>query len=116
MYVYISYVALQVLKKHYHSLWRSLPEDYMSSLTIVSAECKVSDEVLELITSYSTADQCNQELLNFIIFITRTDDNIMAFCNLMGKLITNPKLSRIVGALRKGTFTTIYVAGMHMCM
>ena len=105
MYVYLFIkLALQVLKKHYHSLWRSFPEDYMSSLTTVCAECRVSDEVIELITSYSTADQCNQELLNYIIFITRTDDNMMAFCKLMEKLITNPRLSRIASALRKGTY------------
>ena len=105
MCIYLT--ALQVLKKHYHSLWRSFPEDYMSSLTTVCAEYKVSDEIIELITSYPTADQCNQELLNFLVFITRTDDNVMAFCNLIGKLITNPKLSRIVSALRKGTSTTV---------
>ena len=75
----------------------------MATLATVCEECSVSDEVVELITSYSTPDQCNQEIMNYIIYITRGDDHMMAFCRLIEKLITNPQLSKIVGALRKGT-------------
>ena len=103
----ISYfLALEILKKHYPFLWRSLPEDYMATLATVCVECSVSNGVIELITSFSTPDQCNQEILNYIIYITRGDDHMMAFCKLMEKLITNPQLSKIVGALRKGTVWT----------
>ena len=96
-------LALEILKKHYPFLWRSLPEDYMATLATVCEECSVSDEVIELITSYSTPDQSNQEIMNYIIYMTGGDDHMMAFCRLMEKLITNPRLSKIVGALRKGT-------------
>ena len=76
----------------------------MSSLAVVCEECSVGDEIIELITSYPTPELSNQEMLNYIIFITRGDDLMMAFCRLMDKLITNPRLSKIVGALRKGMY------------
>ena len=42
-------------------------------------------------------------ILNYIIYITNGDQQMNAFCDLMAKLINNPKLSRVVGGLRKGT-------------
>ena len=75
----------------------------MASLATVCNECDVSDEAIELITSFSKPDHCNQEIVNYILCITTGDDHMMAFCKLMENLITNPRLSKIATALRKGT-------------
>ena len=97
-------LALEIIKKHYPFLWRSLPEDYMGTLATVCTECSVSDKAIDLITSFSKPDHCNQEIVNYIICMT-TDDYMMAFCGLMEKLITNPRLSKIAAALRKGAYS-----------
>ena len=95
--------ALAVLKKHYHALWRSFPDDHMITLTTLCGEFKVQDRAIEIITSCSTSEEANRTILNYIIYITNGDQQMNAFCNLMAKLINNPKLSRVVGGLRKGT-------------
>ena len=76
----------------------------MTTLAVVCTECSISDEVIELITSFSTPDYCNQEMLNYLIFVTSGDDRMIAFCRLMDSLITNPRLSKVVAALRKGMY------------
>ena len=110
--------ALAVLKKHYHALWRSFPDDHMITLTTLCGEFKVQDRAIEMITRCSTSEEANRTILDYIIFITNGDQQMNAFCNLMAKLINNPKLSRVVGGLRNGTsifgFVQMYAVLKYM--
>ena len=109
-------LALKILKKHYNSLWRSFPDDYMPTLTTMCEECKVSEGIIDLVTSYSTPERCNQEILDYIIFMTKGDEDIMAFSGLMGKFITDPRLSKIVNAFSKGTYIYVHKYICYVCM
>ena len=98
------YLALEVLKKHYNTLWRCFPDDYMLTLTTMCEVCTVGDGIPELITLLQTPEDCNQTILNYIISITKGDDQMMAFCNLMEKFINNTRFSKIISAFKKGTY------------
>ena len=105
--------ALAVLKKHYHALWRSFPDDHMITLTTLYEIFKISDDIIDMITSKPTFEEANQVMLNHMIFITNGDQQMNAFCDLMTRLINNPKLSRVTSNLKKGT--GVYVC-MYICM
>ena len=100
-----------MLKKHYHTLWRSFPDDHMITLTTLCGEFNVQGVAIEMITNCSTSEEANRTILDYIIFITNGDQQLNAFCDLMAKLINNPKLSRVVGSLRKGTYVVCAHAG-----
>ena len=100
---YILCSALAILKKHYHTLWRSFPDDHMMTLAIMCDSFTVHPEAIEMITRCRTSDEANRTILNYILFILKGDHQMMEFCNLMQKLINNPRLSKITGDLRNGT-------------
>jgi len=108
-YTYHCYsTALAVLKKHYHALWRSFPDDHMITLSTLCETFDVHSEAIEMITNKPTSEEANQVILNYIIFITKGDQQMNAFCDLMIKLINNPKLSKITKALKSGMYVCTY--------
>ena len=117
IHYYLDYcsVAIAVLKKHYHALWRSFPDDHMITLATLCGEFKIHDEAIEMVSTCSTSEGGNRTILDYIIFITNGEQQMNAFCDLMAKLINNPKLSRVVSSLRKGTYKH-YVHSFVVCM
>ncbi|XP_065903832.1 uncharacterized protein [Dysidea avara] len=97
--------ALAILKKHYHNLWRSFPDDHMMTLSTLCESFNVHPEAIEMVTACRSSDEANRTILNYIIFITKGDHQIMEFCNLMQKLINNPRLSKITSDLRSDCFS-----------
>ena len=84
-------------------MWRSLPDDRMITLTTFCQSCKnVDPDIVELVTVVPNSEQANQIILNYVIFILTGDQQMLAFCDLMQKLINNPALSKVVSALRLG--------------
>ena len=113
-YYVCTYLALEVLKKHYDTLWRCFPDDYMLTLTTMCEVCTVGDGIPELITLLPTPADCNQTILNYIISITKGDDQMMAFCNLMEKFINNARFSKIISAFKKGKYMQTHIV-MYVC-
>ena len=104
LYVFVLYcsTALTILKKHYHALWRSFPNDHMITLSKLCGIFRISDEIIDMITSKPTFEEANQVMLDYVIFITNGDQQMNAFCDLMAKIIDNPKLSKVTSNLKKG--------------
>lgn len=95
--------ALAILKKHYNALWRSFPDDHLVTLTVMCDECKnVDPHFTQVVASLQSLEQANKTMLNYIILIVNGDQQIMAFCDLMEKMINNPALSKVVSSLRTG--------------
>ena len=102
--------ALAILKKHHHALWKSFPDDHLITLTVLCDECKNADPyVIELVTSLQSPEQANKIMLDYIISIMTGDQQIIAFCDLMEKMINNPALSKIISALRTGTYVVTFI-------
>ena len=95
--------ALAVLKKHYHLLWRSFPDDHLVTLTSLCDHVKgVDPYIVNLVTDLSNSELANQIILNYVIVIMKGDQQMKGFCDLMENLINNPAMSKIVNALRIG--------------
>ena len=75
----------------------------MITLTTLCEIFKISDDIIDMITSKPTSEEANQVMLNYVIFVTNGDQQMNAFCDLMTKLIINPKLSRVTSNFKKGT-------------
>ena len=103
MYICGYSIALAILKKHYHALWRSFPDDHLVTLTVLCDECKnVDPDIIQSIASLQSSEQANKFMLDYVILILKGDQQLMAFCDLMEKMINNPALSKVVSSLRTG--------------
>ena len=80
----------------------------MITLTTLCGEFNIQGEAIEMITSCLTSEAANRTILDYIIFITKGDQQLNAFCDLMAKLINNPKLSRVVSGLRNGMYVGLH--------
>ena len=95
--------ALAILKKHYHALWRSLPDDHLVTLTVLCDECEnINPEITQMVATLQSSEQANEIMLDYVIVILKGDQQMMAFCDLMEKMINNPALSKVVSSLRTG--------------
>ena len=81
----------------------------MITLSTLCETFDVHPEAIETITSQPNSKEANQVILNYIIFITKGDQQMNAFCDLMIKLINNPKLSKITKILKSGMYICTYV-------
>ena len=96
--------ALAILKKHYHALWMSLPDDHLITLIVLSDVAKnLNPKLIQVVTTLRSPEHANQLMLDYVIFILKGDQQMMAFCNLIEKMINNPALSKVISALRTGT-------------
>jgi len=91
-----------LLKKHYESIWRSFPEDYMATLSTLCDIFKVDEDTVELITLLPTSEQSNRMMLDYILYIMKGEEKLMGFCDLIELLINNTRLSKVVTELRNG--------------
>jgi len=74
----------------------------MITLSTMCESFTVHSEAIEIITSCRSSEEANRTILDYIIYILKGDQEMMDFCNLMQKLISNPRLSKITSALRTG--------------
>ena len=96
-------LVLKVLKKHYQTLWRCFPDDYMTTITTMCQNCNVNEGILELIIGLQSPEECNRTILDYIIHMIKGDGDIMGLCGLMEKFIINTRFSKIVSEFKKGT-------------
>ena len=74
----------------------------MSTIATMCEQCTVGENIVELITSLPTPEECNRTLLDYVICVTKGDDELMAFCNLMEKFINNTRFSKIISEFKQG--------------
>ena len=74
----------------------------MTTLSTLCGAFNVQAEIIGKIVSCSSSEEANRMILDHVISITKGDHQMIAFCNLMEKLINNPQLSEIVNVLRSG--------------
>lgn len=91
-----------VLKRYYNFLWKNFPQDHLVSLGRFCKLVPLSDDIVDLIVSSSSPDEGNQKLLNICVVTIVKDKALLTFCDLVDKIIDNPKLSKIMKIFRDG--------------
>ena len=98
-----AYLGRLVLKRYYNFLWKNFPQDHLVSLGRLCKLVPLSDDVVDDIVSSSSSEEGNQKLLNICVVMIETDESLPRFCNLVDKIIDNPKLSKMMKIFRDGT-------------
>jgi len=93
--LYTTPIGVTALKKHYHNLLMTLPEDHMIT---VGRFCdfnmyKIPDEVLDQIVSSTNSQWSNELILNVIISATNNDYQLLGLSFLIERLATGAVLS-----------------------
>jgi len=101
--VAISGVA--VLKKHYCNLFKSLPDDFISTLEKLHGLVEIKEGVEDFVVSCGSPEQSNKKIIDLLIAATNgetlSDRNMLAFCDLMEAIVT-PEMMEVVHKLRNG--------------
>ena len=90
-----------MFKKHYHALWKALPEDYCVSLAKISELTSLQQSEIDLITNQSTSMAANKAILDLMISRKGSCKEMLDFCSLMEGVITD-RQQVVVERLRNG--------------
>ena len=99
LYLHSHSLGVAVLKKHYHTLLKSVPEDHMITLGRLSQTTELSDQTVNQVISCSSSEEANQMILDYIIVTIKCDSDLLEFCTTVEKLLEN---SAVVEPLRAG--------------
>ena len=95
-------VGRMVLKRYYNFLWKNFPQDHLVSLGRFCKLVPLSDDVVDLIVSSSSPEEANQKLLNICVVTIEKDKALLSFCDIVDKIIDNPKLSKMMKIFKDG--------------
>ena len=99
------------MKKYYFPLWRALPEDYMTSLSKISAQLPLRDDAVNLITSQTNSIGANKSILDVLIMFRGYDSDLIEFCSILEAVIGDEqKVAQVVEPLRQGWYTYVVYA------
>ena len=100
--MYACYIGRMVLKRYYNFLWKNFPQDHLVSLGRFCKLVPLSDDIVDMIVSSSSPEEGNQKLLNICVITVDKDKALLTFCDIVHKIIDNPKLSKIMKIFRDG--------------
>ena len=76
-----------MLKKHYHTVLKSLPKDHMTTLGRLSQSIELSDQTVDQVISCSSSEESNQQILDYLIVSIKSSDGLLDFCSSLEKLL-----------------------------
>ena len=95
--------AQEVLKKHYHNLWKAFPEDYFTSLARLSQLMPLEDRAVNHITNQPSTIGSRMAMLDVVILFKCSDAQLLDICSLMETIIGDEeKAAQVVEPLRIG--------------
>ena len=85
-----TYTGVTTLKKHYNNLLMSLPEDHMTTLGRFYDICiyKLHDGVVNQLVSSTDSQWPNKMMLNLLISVTKSDNQLLGLSFLIERLAT----------------------------
>ena len=89
-----------MLRSHYSTLVRSMPEDYMN--TIGKLESHLSGDHIGSILECKNVFTANQRILDCVIEQICTEQELLNFCDWFKDSVNAPLLSATVEIIRKG--------------
>ena len=105
-------IGFKVLRLHYSSLVRSMPDDYMN--TISKLEFHLSGDHIGSILECRDVFTANQRILDCLIEQICTEQELLNFCDWFSRIMNAPLLTTTVDNMKNGTYTYIYYYAAHM--
>ena len=97
LYICVSTVSS---KSHYSVLVRSMPNDYMN--TVSQLECHLTGDHIGSILECKDTVTANQRILDCLIEQINTKEGLLDFCNWLSAIINAPELTAAIKELNKG--------------
>jgi len=94
-------------------LWRNFPTDHMITLSTMCETFEIEAEFIGRIISCSSSEEANRIILDHAISISKGDNQIMTFCDLMEKMVNDPQLS---DALKTGLlkYNMVFICALEV--
>ena len=105
----ITITALAVLRKHYHMLLASLPEDHVTTIGILSENVEIDETFFNEMLSLTDHSVANEKILNAVILMVNRDTQIRGFSQLLKLLMKSDcRSSHEMRTFEIGKFTHVY--------
>ena len=76
-----------MVKKHYYKLLKDFPSEHMITLSILCQVTEVSDQKVDKIISCCSGEEGNEEILEYLIFDVKNNNDLIEFCNTIEKIV-----------------------------
>ena len=96
------HVVLILLKKYYTKLWRSLPEDYMNTVTKMKHLITLPDGIINYFNELPTINLINERIIGFLMSRIKSDADAVEFCDIVEKLVNSKSSTIDIEAFRNG--------------
>ena len=99
-----AYIGVSVVKEHYYKILKDFPSDHMITLSRLCQLTEVSDQKVDKTISCCSAEEGNEEILEYLIFDIKNDSNLVEFCNTIEKIVGDD--SAALKSFRNGEILT----------
>ena len=108
--------GFQILQSHYSILVRSMPDDYMN--TVSQLECHLTGDHIGSILECRDVFTANQRILNCLIEQINTKEGLLDFCEQLNSITKTPALTAVTEIVKKGSHVYIHIVDCfvsHTC-
>ena len=109
LYVHIymrNCIGFKMLQSHYSVLVRSMPDDYMN--TVSQLECHLTGDHIGSILECRDVFTANQRILDCLIEQINTKEGLLDFCEQLNSITNTPALTAVIENVKKGNHISIH--------
>ena len=99
-------VGFKILQSHYSVLVRSMPDDYMN--TVSQLERHLTGDHIGSILECRDMFTANQRILDCLIEQINTKESLLDFCDQLNSITNAPALTTAIESVKKGNHVCIH--------
>jgi len=101
------YLGFELLQSHYSVLVRSMPDDYMN--TVSQLERRLTGDHIGSILECNEVFTANQRILDCLIEQINTKEGLLDFCEQLHSISNAPALTTVTENIKKGDYVCMYI-------
>ena len=105
MCVHNFFIGFKILQSHYSVLVRSMPDDYMN--TVSQLERHLTGDHIGSILECRDVFTANQRILDCLIEQINTKEGLLDFCEQLNSISNAPALTTVIASIKKGNHVCI---------
>ena len=98
----VLHIGFKILQSHYSVLVRSMPDDYMN--TVSQLECHLTGDHIGSILECRDVFTANQRILDCLIEQINTKEGLLDFCEQLNSITNTPALTAVIESVKKGNY------------
>lgn len=118
---FVILIGIAILKKYYSIILESLPDNHTKSISVLSENAPVDEAFFNEILSLTDYKEANHRILNAVILMMKSDNNIIGVCKLVRMLVGSKRFSKEILQFESGKILTVNLnidirTYIHICM